>query len=429
MLHAYYDSIVVGAGISGLVAALTLSKQHPTWSIALAERYKGFGGRTYSYTPEEFPDVHWEMGAGRIHKSHTLTLALLKTYGLTWIPIGSDLYYKECGSSPIVVNSFESELVPLYIQPLSSLEPSILATHTLASLMNKMYGSKKTKEVLDYFPYRAEVYTLRADLGLKAFLGGEMSGHSGYGIVKEGFSALVAKLKDSLEASGCTLLPRHQLLTLTQGPSGATDLTFRYGYDEGQITLRAGKAVVLALHKDAVSSLPPFRGWKTLGHLETKPLLRTYMIFDVSKGPVWFSDLGRIVTPERPRYILPMDPSKGTIMISYTDSFDTEPYNKYKNDKDLEKAILKDIRALFPDRSIPNPVFFRSHPWSTGATYWLPGSYTPENESTASIHPLPSKLPNVWLCGESWCLRQAWVEGALEQTHQCLQQMKKTYNR
>jgi hypothetical protein len=90
---------------------------------------------------------------------------------------------------------------------------------------------------------------------------------------------------------------------------------------------------------------------------------------------------------------------------------------------------MKGIRKLLPDKDIGEPTEFVIHPWSNGCTYWLPGSYTPETESAASIHPLHSELPNVWLCGESWCLRQAWVEGALEQTYQCLEQMKKTYNR
>jgi hypothetical protein len=426
MLHAYYDCIVVGAGISGLYTTRELLKQHPGWKIALAEKYKGLGGRTYSYSPgEPFKDVHWEMGAGRIHTSHKLLMKLVKEYNLTFIPISSTMSYLEGPGKEIVKNTFESELIPLYIEPLSSLSPSILATHTIQTLMNKIYGQQKTKMILSHFPYKAEVSTLRADLGLKSFLkNGEMSTHEGYGILKEGFSELVARLRNDIEARGCTILPRHELTNLQKTDSGATDLTFKFGYGDGTIQLRATKCVVLALHKDAVASLKPFRGWSTLKYLKSEPLLRTYMIFDTSKGPVWFSDLERIVTPERPRFILPMDPSKGSIMISYTDASDTDYYMKQKTG--LKKIILEDIRRLFPDRTIPNPVFFRDHPWTTGATYWLPGHYDPEKISLESIHPLPSLLPSVWLCGESWSMRQAWVEGALEQSQLCLDQIKKT---
>ena len=430
MLHAYYDCIVVGAGISGLVAAIELKKEHPSWSIALAERYKGFGGRTYSYWPPGFDTVHWEMGAGRIHTSHTRTMELVRKYGLKWVPISSTSSYKASGADPIVPNTFESELIPLYIDPLRLLEPSTLATHTLESLMHTLYGTYKTREILGHFPYKAEVTTLRADLALKAFLeGGEMGSNAGYGILAEGFSTLVERLKTELESNGCTMLPRHQLVDLQKSSAGATDLTFRFGYDTGTIVLRATKRVVLALHRDAIAELPPFRSWSILHHLKAEPLLRTYMIFDTSKGPVWFSDLERIVTPQRPRYILPMNPKQGTIMISYTDGDDTYSYSKYKDPAMLEKVILRDIRALFPDRTIPNPIYFKAHPWDLGATYWLPGSYVPEKESIASIHPFPSKLPNVWLCGESWSMRQAWVEGALEQTYLCLQAMKKVYSK
>jgi monoamine oxidase len=123
-----------------------------------------------------------------------------------------------------------------------------------------------------------------------------------------------------------------------------------------------------------------------------------------------------------------MNPTQGTIMISYTDGDDTQDYMKLQSvggDKALEKAVMKDIRELFPRDHIPNPVFFRSHPWETGCTYWLPGSYSPQKASEAATHPLPSKLPGVWLCGESWSMRQCWVEGALEHTREMLKKINK----
>lgn len=429
MLHAYYDCIVVGAGISGLYMTRELLKAHPTWKIALADRYKGLGGRTYTYVASEInPTIHWEMGAGRIHKSHTLIHELLNEYRLTTIPIGSDTLYLEKEGAPLVPNTFESEYIPLYIEPLSYLLPSVLATHTIEELLERLYGKKKTNEILGHFPYKAEVSTLRADLGLRTFLNkSEMGTQEGYSIIQEGFSELVRRIVNDIESRGCTILPRHQLISFQKGPGSATDLEFKFGYNDGSIILRAKQCTVLALHKDAIASLKPFHGWKTLSYLKTEPLLRTYMIFDTTKGPVWFSDLKRIVTPERPRFILPIDPKNGVIMISYTDSSDAKYYMKLKDKKVVKDSILKDIRRLFPDRTIPMPIFFREHLWETGATYWLPGLYTPEKKSAASIRPMPSAFPSVWLCGESWSLKQAWVEGALEQTQLCLREMKKVY--
>jgi len=88
---------------------------------------------------------------------------------------------------------------------------------------------------------------------------------------------------------------------------------------------------------------------------------------------------------------------------------------------------MKDVRSLFPELTIPEPTFFKSHSWSTGATYWLPGLYSPETLSKESIQPL-SSMPHVFLCGESWSMKQAWVEGALEHTIQCLGQLERHHD-
>jgi hypothetical protein len=428
-----YDMIVVGAGISGLFCVRELLKRHPEWRIALAERYKGLGGRTYSYSPPGFPGVRWEMGAGRVHKDHTMVMGLLKDYSLTWVPIPAEIGFQSRPGLDVEPNPFESLYLPLYFQPLASLDSSVLATHTLEELLKKVYGLEKTAEILAPFPYRAELITLRADLALAGFLDkGEMSSYEGYGVVKEGFGELVARMRADVEKRGAVILNRHRLLTFVRGPGKAVDLQFAFGYPEdkaasGTIQLRAGKGIVLALHKDAVAELQPFRGWKTLRLLKTEPLLRVYAVFPLVAGKVWFAGFSKFVTPERPRYILPIDAEKGVIMISYTDADDTRDYmqiQKKGGDKALEKVIMKDVRRLFPSLEIPDPLFFRSHPWETGATYWLPGFYDPQKESLAACHPLPAAFPSVWLCGESWSMRQAWVEGALEHTAECIKQIE-----
>lgn len=432
MIRASYDCIIVGAGIAGLYATRELLKQHPTWNIALAERYKGLGGRTYSYEPPGLDGIHWEMGAGRIHKSHTMLMKLIEEYGLHWIPIPETTSYKHSAYGSILPNPFETLIVPLYLAPLQNLSPAVLGTNTILQLMNKLYGVALAKTLLAYFPYRAEINVMRADMALKGFLdGGEMSSNTGYGILQEGFSELVARMRKDIESRGGVILKRHKLTHLVSAGGKATDLTFEFGYNEpgkphGTIILRAEQACILALHKDAVAELDDMKSWSVLTHLKTAPLLRCYAVFD-THHPVWFSGLSRLVTPMKPRYIIPMNPAQGTIMISYTDGDDTNEYRKIQGkggDKALEKAIMSDIRQLFPKQHIPNPIFFRSHPWETGCTYWLPGSYSPSVASQQAIHPLPSKLPGVWLCGESWSMRQCWVEGALEQTKAMLQKIK-----
>ena len=70
--------------------------------------------------------------------------------------------------------------------------------------------------------------TLRADLALANFLGGgEMSSNQGYGVLAEGFSELIARMRKDLEALGVVFLVRHQLVNLkADHASSATDLEF-----------------------------------------------------------------------------------------------------------------------------------------------------------------------------------------------------------
>jgi monoamine oxidase len=85
-----------------------------------------------------------------------------------------------------------------------------------------------------------------------------------------------------------------------------------------------------------------------------------------------------------------------------------------KGEDDLWEYLLKEIRKMFPDKDIPEPLFWKAHPWTSGCTYWLPGNYDPHEMSKEALHPYPETMPGVHWCGESFSLRQAWMEGALE---------------
>ena len=432
-IRASYDFIIVGGGISGLHCALELRKKYKDCTIALAEKYGKLGGRTFSYSaPEQFQGVHWEMGAGRIHKDHKLLMELLQKYKLHWVPISSTSTYFPYGGSKDLLqdadqkNIFEDTIIQTYLQPLENLEQELLEKHTIYDLCIKTFGYKETKDVLSTFPYYSEIYKMRADEALRGFLHhGEMSSQKKYGVLAEGFSSLVQHMEDEAYEKKIILLRHHSLKNITNHTNGGYICNFLYGRPSriiGSLQLHAKKAVVCALHADALRHIPCFRPMKALRHVITQPLLRTYMIFPT---PVWFAGLGKVITNHRLRYIIPIDESKGSIMISYTDGHDTDYYKLvyYKQGEEaLGKIIYDDVCRLFPFFKIPKPLFFKVHMWDTGATYWKPGHYDVQSMSDDACNPLPA-LKDVYVCGESFSTKQAWVEGALEHSNTCLQKI------
>lgn len=435
-IHPYYDIIVVGAGVAGLHCATELARRYPKKTICILEKYKTFGGRTMSYSPkyarakeagtkcESLPcasPIKWEAGAGRIHDTHLLTHALLKKHGLHTIGIGSELsFMSKPGATPLP-NIFESAVVPTILRPLKYLPKPVLAANTLRQLLNRIFGPVRAADLVNWFPYRSEIDTLRADVALHSLVDGPMGSHTSYSVVAEGFSELVTRMISDLP-SNVVLLGRHDVVDVCPG-SGfsrkATDLTVVYGGNK-KMTLRAGELCIMAVHSEALKHIGPFHTYAPLKQLKAEPLLRIYMVFPVGKTGPWFKGLGRIVFPDGLRYMLPIDEENGVVMISYTDGADTAHYRKYiekygDESAELRDAVMRDVRRSF--KGVPMPTYTKAHYWSVGATYWLP-SKEGANPSTLSrliAHPFPQSLPGLYVCGESYSpYNQAWVEGALE---------------
>jgi hypothetical protein len=125
------------------------------------------------------------------------------------------------------------------------------------------------------------------------------------------------------------------------------------------------------------------------------------------------------VTGTKLRYFIPV--GEKTVMISYTDGDDTAPFiHGDKDEINVGLALTNECRKMFPDRDIPNPTLTKVHPWDAGASYWIPGDYDPVAAQKHSLQPFGAANPNIHICGESFSLRQAWVEGALENTQELL---------
>lgn len=420
-----YDVLIVGAGIAGLHCALQLKKANPYWRIAIAELYSYIGGRVVTYHKKDTPAIHWENGAGRVHATHHLVTSYVKRYGLTQIPLDGKNQYR---ASP----SFTPEpdrwpgLSKFIVSLLGRLPKELLRTHTIRQLLYRVMPPQRAMNILNRFPYRSETEVLRADVALHS-LSTEMGTYDSYYVVKEGLSALIDGMVKELNSSPTPVhwFMKHQLLEVDScsalfrvSGEGKTETT--------ETTIQADR-IVCALHADALRSIRPFRDWDMLTHLKMTPLKRIYAIFPVQKdGTSWFSSIPKTITNSPIRYFIPIQPANGIAMISYTDNKDTTLLTS-------QAQVMHELRKLFPGVQIPDPLFYKEHPWSEGCTYWKPlSSKEPAIDaftlSRKSLRPFPEKFPHLFVCGESFSTRQAWIEGALEHANLLLHTYRSALN-
>jgi hypothetical protein len=192
--------------------------------------------------------------------------------------------------------------------------------------------------------------------------------------------------------------------------------------DDQKPILYSAPIVVLALHHNALQHIDGVRTYPILKHLCMEPLLRLYAIFPVKKGVCWFSGMPHTVTDSPIRYIIPIDSSRGIVMISYTDGDDARYWMKQHHGTwdHVQERVMHNIRQLFTDTIIPDPIYFKAHEWRMGCTYWLPGNYDVKEASQQSLYPMPEKFPGLFMCGESFAEHQCWMESALEQADHLL---------
>jgi len=423
-----YDVLLIGSGLSSLWLATELLRSNKGAKIAILEQYKALGGRTTTFHTEVpgIGPVQWEGGAARISSEHKLLLDLLKRYKLHTVQLSSDSTWQDTYTSNAEPDIFESAL-PTMLAPIRTLSPEILATHTLRTLLRKVHGSNAAEDYMDQFPYRAELDLLRADQGLTMFLN-EFGNSASYSIIAEGFSALVDAMEQDLKKRGAAFFVHHEFVGVNQNsPNG--DAVVRClvgspteGTSRTSVEFQARK-VVLALPPAALGRIPQFAKWPMLRRLQMAPLLRFYGVFPLDEtGTPWFAGLGKRITSTPIRFMIPASEEKGVIQLSYTDSQDTEHWTRLLEKEGADAvgaAMIQELEKLLGIK-IPKPLLVKAHHWKEGAAYWLPGEYSSAEASReAATRPFPD-LPAVHVCGDSYSLRQAWVEGALDHAAQLL---------
>jgi protoporphyrinogen oxidase len=414
------DYLIVGAGIAGLYTALKLKEAKPEAHIVVIEKYNYLGGRivTHRHTAGH-THYQWENGAGRVHRDHARVRALMRRYGLTWKPISNNSLYQPYDRAPLQPSRFQ-ELAAAVLEPLQSLPADTLARQTIQELLHKAYGHTLTEKFLGQFAYRAEVTVMRADAAIAEILRPDGVAGPAFGVCAEGLDQIIRGLAGELAAKGVAILLGHSLEAI--GP----DNTLTVRATGGGLKELHAKKVILAIHAKALKTIRGISNWPLLKQLIMCPLLRTYAVYDRP----WFTakDMGggqRIIFGSNPvRYFIPV--GDRVAMCSYTDAGNTEPWmaDAEHAPKRLSRRIHTALRrALGP--KVPDPTYFKAHPWSAGCTYW---GAVPRGTPVKTVQQLSQDAlivrPNLYATGESFSAdKQTWMEGALEHADELLKKL------
>ena len=269
-----HDVIIVGAGIAGLHCARRLLEETPHLKVLMLEKYNYVGGRVTTYHPKEFPGLHWENGAGRIHVNHHMVMKYLHKYKLTFVPISDEIWVQRQDNGPLERSNFADTLIH-YLSPLHCLPTNILETHTLERLLKKTIGNHSTRDLLAEFPYRAEVNTLRADEAIDRMLSTDDVVASDFGVCAEGLDVLIEGMVDDVVNSGATILLGHSVEHIAKSDG----LNYVEAIFKGKKRTFMTRKIILALHVNAMKHIPEVASWPLLKQLVMRPLLRLYAIF------------------------------------------------------------------------------------------------------------------------------------------------------
>jgi len=412
-----YDIVIVGAGAAGLSTALGLKKLYPKLKIVILERYDAPGGRMWTHTAKVGSEtIHYESGAGRVHSSHKRCLNLIKKHNLNTIRIESMAEWRPYGAKESEPNYFEQTWLELCLL-FADLPKITLRSNTLRELAIDLLGSEKATQLLDMYPYRAEIEVMSAESSIPIYT--ELaSGH--FVVVKEGFTTLIGSMVKEAEKLGITFVYTLEIqrLELKEGVYNVS------GIKNKKYVQYKCKRVILAVPSNALQKIYPFSAdHPLLKHIRMEPLLRVYSVY---KDASWFPE-HKVVTNTPLRYIIPINKEKGLIMSSYLDSRDIEQWpdtSKPENMERFEFKIRNETQILYPDLEIPKAIYTKTHLWRDSCSYWLPGDYNYKKLSAQALHPMPETYPNLHLVGESFSEKQQWIEGALEHADSLIEMVK-----
>ena len=436
-----YDLVIIGGGISGIYTLYKLSSKYPHLKILLLESGERYGGRIYSYKENvDGEEYIMDLGAGRLGHHHKLINNLINELGLKpkIIDIPNTKTYIELSENnnardkTHLKDSIITKLYKFFVSPLvSKLGKSVLQKFYLSELIKKYVSLSFFQKVESVFEYSSDLNEFNAYDAIKYFKHDYNNEskfftlYGGIGQIIENMLDLIKKTK-SYKSKNITLLNLSSVENITKINSNNNTLykIVVNNYSKSKVYNVYSNYVICALPKQSLEKLDLFKPFlRDLNSIISINLLRIFEIYDKTNEEVWFKNIEKTITNSEVQFVIPINPNNGLIMSSYSDSANARFWNLLRAKKGIQfvknKLNIK-LNQLFSiyNIKIPPSKYIKMYFWDAGVACWKK-NVDSDNLSSKLLNP----LPNVFIIGENYSQYQAWCEGALMTSENCISKL------
>lgn len=411
--------LIIGGGIAGLYCAYTLIKLGII-DIKIIEKEKRLGGRIETLYINDF---YIELGAGTVAEKHKRFLKLIKELGLEnelFLGGKRDRLHIESKNGIKNVKSLKKngfyDIIENLLNELDNKEFYELAkNYSLYRLIERKYNIEIAEKMKNEFGYTEDFIKQNAIDGLNMFkisFNKDMK----YYKLKNGLGSVINKLSDFIKERGVEIKLDTECINVTKKLNNYICLT-------NQEYINA-ENIIFAIPSENLSKIKILDNInEMIDSVYSKSLMRIYAIFPLTnEGKVWFDKINSVITTNGIlRQIISINKEKGVIMISYSDSNEADTWNFLNKSNLLEKELMFEVRRLFSNVNIPDPIKIYSKYWKNATHMWKP-TIDSKELSKKIIKPIENE--NIYIIGESYSLNQQWTEGALETVDNFIKNIK-----
>ena len=431
-----YDLVIIGGGIAGLYTLYKLSKQFTNLKILLLESGERYGGRIYSYKETiDGEEYVMDLGAGRLGHHHKLINTLISELGLkpkiidipntkTYIEVAEN---NKAHEKTQYKDTIMAKLYKFFLSPLvSKLGKSALQKFYLYELLTKYMCASFSQKVASVFEYSSDLNELNAYDAIGYFKY-DYNKESTFFTLNGGLGQIIDHLLLAIKQTQSykrNYISIYNLSHVENVTYNANNNLFNISVSNYKTSTKSTyycDHLICAIPKQSLESLTLFKHLlRDLDSINSINLLRIFEVYKTENGESWFKNIKKTITNSKLQFVIPINSNNGLIMSSYSDCANARFWNNLLAKKGLDyvkQTLNSKLNLVFSvyNISVPPSKYIKLYFWDAGVANWKKNV-----DSDYLSYKLANPLPNVYIIGENYSQYQAWCEGALMTSENCL---------